>query len=234
MGLAKAAHERGVQIERNTEVVGIDVEHGRVAGVRTSRGRIATPTVVNAAGPWARAIGTMAGVDVPVDPIRRHIFIARPPDGLHWVPGSVPDSRVLVIDFETSFYFHREGANVLFGMGDRDEAPTFDTTVQWDFLERVTPVAARRLPSLSDAPIARAWAGLYEMTPDASPIIGASALDGFWVIAGFSGHGFQHAPAAGRVLADLMTGNDVAPLDLTPFAANRFTGSQPGGERYVV
>jgi sarcosine oxidase subunit beta len=140
----------------------------------------------------------------------------------------------MVIDFESTFYFHREGAGVLFGMGDPAEPPTFDLTVQWDFLERVTPVAARRLPALADAPIARAWAGLYEMTPDANPIIGAaSGVEGFFLLTGFSGHGFQHSPAAGRILADVIAGRDPE-FDLAPFALGRFAGAAVAGERNVV
>lgn len=232
MGFAKSAQAAGVTIVRETEVTGVLVESGRIAGVATSAGTIAAPVVVNAAGPHARAIGRMAGLDVPVDPYRRHIFIAQPPPTAgRW---HVPASRIMVIDFESTFYFHREGAGLLFGMGDPHETPTFDLTVQWDFLEQVTPVAARRLPALADAPIARAWAGLYEVTPDANPIIGAAReLPGFHLINGFSGHGFQHSPAAGRILADVITGRDPG-MDLAPFALERFADRRAGGERYVV
>lgn len=231
MGFAKAAQAKGVAIEKDTEVTGLRVEGGRIAAVETTRGAIATRTVVNAAGPHARAIGAMANVEVPVDPYRRHIFIAQRPTTGAW---AVPTSHIMVIDFDSTFYFHREGAGVLFGMGDPHESPTFDQTVQWDFLERVTPVAARRLPALADAPIAKAWAGLYEMTPDANPIIGeAPARPGLFTIAGFSGHGFQHSPAAGRILADVMTGRDPQ-FDLTPFAFERFGVSVESGERHVV
>jgi sarcosine oxidase subunit beta len=227
MGFAKAAQAGGATIERNTEVTGIDCDHGRVIGVDTNRGTIASPIVVNAAGPHARAIGHMAGVEVPVDPYRRHIFIAQAAAG-------VPASRIMVIDFESTFYFHREGAGVLFGMGDPDESSTFDTTVQWDFLPKVVDVAVRRLPALRDASISHAWAGLYEVTPDANPLIGAaSGADGLFLITGFSGHGFQHSPAAGRILADLIAGRDPA-FDLSPFAPDRFTRGTGGGERYVV
>ena len=232
MGFAKSAQAAGVTIVRETAVTGILVEGGRVAGVETTGGSIAAPVVGNAAGPHARAIGRMAGIDVPVDPYRRHIFIAQPPPGgASW---HVPASRIMVIDFESSFYFHREGAGLLFGMGDPFEAPAFDLSVQGDFLERVTPVAARRLPALADAPIARAWAGLYEVTPDANPIIGAARdLPGFFLITGFSGHGFQHSPAAGRILADVITGRNPG-MDLAPFALERFGARNAGGERYVV
>ena len=116
MGFAKAAQAAGATIERDTEVTGIRVTAGRVAAVETTRGTIETRTVVNAAGPHARRIGQMAGIDVPVDPYRRHIFIASAPGNQ---PQPWPSSRIMVIDFETTFYFHREGAGLLFGMGDR-------------------------------------------------------------------------------------------------------------------
>jgi len=235
MGFAKTAQSLGVSVERDVEVTGIGVHGGRVSAVETTRGPIATRAVVNAAGPYARGIGRMAGADVPVDPIRRHIFIAAPPAGARGAGADYPSSHIMVIDFETTFYFHREGAGLLFGMGERHETPTFDTTVQWDFLPQVIDVAVTRLPALADASIARAWAGLYEMSPDGNPILGpADGVDGLFLINGFSGHGFQHSPAAGRILADVIAGRDPH-FDLAPFAVRRFAQeSAAAGERYVV
>lgn len=237
-GFAKGALARGVEIVRETEVTGIRLERGHVAEVRTSRGSIATPIVVNAAGPWSKSIGRMLGVDVPVEPERRHIFIAQPPGGGSWDDpvhaGQVPSSKVLVIDFESTFYFHREGKGLLFGMGDSDETPGFDTTVRWDFLPKVIEVAIRRLPALADAAVSHAWAGLYEMTPDHNPIIGPSEdIEGFYCITGFSGHGFQHSPAAGRILADLISGRDPQ-FDHRPFQLSRFAARAISGEANVV
>jgi sarcosine oxidase, subunit beta len=232
MGFVKAAQAAGVEVARDTEVSGVRVERGRIAGVETTRGAIETRKVVNATGPHARQIGRMAGVDVPVEPYRRHIFIAAAPAGeAAW---RVPASRIMVIDFDTTFYFHREGAGLLFGMGDPDETPTFDTTVQWDFLPQVIDVAVQRLPALADASISHAWAGLYEVTPDANPIIGpAPGVDGLFLINGFSGHGFQHSPAAGRILADLIAERDPR-FDLAPFDLRRFAATGVAGERYFV
>jgi sarcosine oxidase subunit beta len=228
MGFAKAAQALGVEIERETEVTGIEVTSGRVDGVRTTRGDVSTRVVVNAAGPHARQIGRLAGADVPVDPYRRHIFIAQD------FTTQVPSNRIMVIDFHTTFYFHREGAGLLFGMGDPQEPAGFDTTVRWDFLPEVIDVAIRRLPALEDASISHAWAGLYEMSPDANPLIGpAPEVEGLFLINGFSGHGFQHSPAAGRILADLITGRDPC-VDLAPFSPNRFVAGKAQGEQYVV
>jgi sarcosine oxidase, subunit beta len=240
MGFAKSAQAAGVSIERDTEVTGIRVVADCVAAVETTRGTIETRMVVNAAGPHARQIGRLAGVDVPVDPYRRHIFIAafdRPASATpahDRAPARVPSSHIMVIDFDTTFYFHREGAGLLFGMGDPNETPTFDTTVQWDFLPQVIDVAVTRLPALADASISHAWAGLYEISPDGNPIVGpVPGVGGFFLINGFSGHGFQHSPAAGRILADVITGRDPK-FDLTPFRAERFVTGAVSGERYVV
>jgi sarcosine oxidase, subunit beta len=230
MGFAKGAQRRGAAIERDTEVTGIRLDHGRITAVETTRGVIETPVAVNAAGPYARQVGRMAGVEVPVEPYRRHIFIA----ALDGPAAVVPESKIMVIDFDTTFYFHREGAGLLFGMGDPDEAPTFETTVQWDFLPQVVDVAVKRLPALAGASISHAWAGLYEVTPDANPILGrVPEVEGLFLINGFSGHGFQHSPAAGRILADVIVGRDPE-FDLAPFDLNRFAVGAAAGEQYVV
>ena len=226
LGFAGAARAMGAEIRTDAAVTGIGTAGGRITRVETTRGNVATGVVVDAAGPWASDIGRMAGVAVPIEPLRRHIFVAEPPGSAGWLldgAPTAPASRIMVIDFETTFYFHREGANLLFGMGDPTERPGYDQEVDWDVLEMIAPVATRRLPVLADAPIAHAWAGLYEMSPDAMPILGpAGGLDGFHLIGGFSGHGFQHAPAAGRIVADLIAGRDPG-TDLSPFSFERFS-----------
>jgi sarcosine oxidase subunit beta len=201
-----------------------------VIAVQTTRGTIATPIVINAAGPFARSIGNMLGVDLPVFPCRRHIFITEPLEA-----ASLPASRIMVIDFDTTFYFHREGTGILFGMSDPDEPSSYNTTVSWEFLEKITGTAVKRLPALANTGIAHAWAGLYEMTPDAMPIIGpARAVEGFYVIAGFSGHGFQHSPAAGRALAEIIVSGAFDDFDTTPFSLERFSSGSLQCEANVV
>ena len=232
MGFAKAAQSLGVEICRETEVTAIKTESDRIVEVETNRGTISTRAVINAAGPHARNIGRMAGIDVPVLPYRRHIFITEP---IGEIKFAVPATRIMVIDFETTFYFHREGAGILFGMSDPDEPSSYDTTVSWEFLEKVTQMAVKRLPHLAKIGIAHAWAGLYEVTPDAMPIIGpARYLEGFFMITGFSGHGFQHSPAAGRILADIIVRGAPLDFDITPFEFDRFSRSATEREINVV
>ena len=238
MGFVRAAQLGGrLTVLRETEVTGIEVSSGRIAG-RDDLGR----TDCHARrGQRGRPVGGPGGGDgrrrLPIVPERRHIFIAQPAPGASWddaaYTGRTPSTRLMVIDFDTTFYFHREGAGLLFGMGDRSERPGFDTTVKWDFLPEVTETAVRRLPALADASVTHAWAGLYEMTPDHNPVIGGLGVDGFFAIAGFSGHGFQHAPAAGRLLADVMLGRDPG-MDLSPFAFARFADGRAAGEHNVV
>jgi len=231
MGFAKAAQAAGVEICRETAVTGIRTEAARVAAVETTRGTISVPTVVNAAGPYARDIGKMVGLKVPVFPYRRHIFITETLTPV----SSVPGSKIMVIDFETTFYFHREGAGILFGMSDPDEPSSYNLTVSWEFLEKLTRTALKRLPALAEAGIAHAWAGLYEMTPDAMPIIGAAPqVEGLFIVAGFSGHGFQHSPAAGRALAEIIVNGDARNLDMTPFSFDRFSRGAHESEANVV
>jgi sarcosine oxidase subunit beta len=238
MGFAEAAQAAGARVYRETEVTGIAAQAGRIAAVQTTRGMISTRAVVNAAGPWARSVGQMAGLDVPVFPYRRQIFITEPLGCSRSVGEAVgleaPASRIMVIDFETSFYFHREGAGILFGMADPDEPSSFNTTVSWELLEKLNAVAVRRLPALADAGIAHAWAGLYEMTADAMPIIGPAQIEGFFLIGGFSGHGFQHSPAAGRILAEIIAQGSANDFDIAPFSFERFSRASTEREANVV
>ena len=177
-----------------------------------------------------------------IEPLRRNIFLAEllrsMAGGERGGPGggpAAPDDRIMVIDFASSFYFHREvPRQLLFGMGDPDERPSFDSEVEWGILEKIGPVAAHRLLALPDlGVIMTAWGpGSARMTPDAMPIIGPAGLEGFHAIAGFSGHGFQHAPAAGRIVADVIAGRDPQ-FDLGPYRFDRFAGVA-AGEANVV
>lgn len=226
-GYAAAARRQGARIKEGVEVVGIDVASGRVQGVRTSDGDVATRMVFNCAGAWSASIGRMAGLEIPVLPYRRHIAVTGP------FP-AVPRSNPMTVDFRSSLYFHPEGDGVLIGMSDRDEPPSFDTDVNWEFLEKMFEQAALRAPALAGAGVKTAWAGLYETTPDHQAILGPiPELDGFWCAAGFSGHGFMQGPAAALLLTQLLLDHK-SEIDLSPFAFTRFGKGSLVKERNVI
>jgi sarcosine oxidase subunit beta len=171
----------------------------------------------------------MAGIDVPVVPLRRFIWTTDPFRG-------APSRFTLVIHFSTGFYFHREGDGVLFGMGNREEPPTFDLGVDQDFFENVVAeIAATRFPPLGDAGIRSAWAGSYETSPDANPILGrVPGLAGFILANGFSGHGFQHALGVGQLIAEEIIDGAATALDISAFSIERFEKGAPEAEFGVV
>jgi sarcosine oxidase, subunit beta len=219
-GFAKGATQRGAKIETETTVMAIKTAGNRVSAVVTNRGEIATRTVVNCAGPWAAQIGKMAGLDIPIEPVRRQFFTTDALAGL-------PRDHVFTIEFATSLYFHPEGAGLLVGMSNADEKPGDTYAIDEEFHLTMLERALYRLPLLEHARVARQMAGLYEVTPDAEPILAqARALPGFYIAAGFSGHGFQHSPATGKVMSELILDGaaktvDVSMLDLERFAEGR-------------
>lgn len=220
-GFASRARALGVEFLEESPVVAIDVESGRVRTVRTPRETFETPLLINAAGPWASQIGKLVGVDIPVRPLKRHIWISEPFDD---IPGPTP----MVIDFHTGFYFRKELQSVLWSGGDMLERWSYDTEVEWDRLEESIEKAVRRVPVLSKARLLRGWAGLREVTPDHLPIIGGvPGVDGLICANGFSGHGFMHAPATGRLVAELVLDGHSF-LDLDPLRYERFAEGVAG------
>lgn len=226
-GFARAAKAAGVDIRLGEAVTGILVEGGRVHGVRTARGDIATPHVVNAAGPFARHIGQLAGIDVPVTPYRRSIYVTDAFDGL-------PDDMPMTLDLDTTSYLRREGRSILMGMSDPNEPASENTQTDAASLETLIGTLLSWVPRLERAAVMRGWAGLYEVSPDDSAIIGpVQERPGFYCANGFSGHGFMHAPAAGRVIAELIAGHPPF-VDITPFRLERFKDRQKTRESFVI
>ncbi|MFG2937517.1 NAD(P)/FAD-dependent oxidoreductase [Streptomyces sp. NPDC048282] len=226
-GYAAAARAHGARVLRHTEVTGIERDGPYVTAVQTTLGRIATDTVVCAAGPWSRAVGAMAGVDLPVQPLRRQIAVTEP------VPG-LPPTLPMTIDFSSSLYFHAEGPGLLLGMSDPDERPGFATDAHDRWIPRLYETMRRRAPALLDLRRTGGWAGLYENTPDHNALIGeAPSVSRFLYATGFSGHGFLQGPAVGEVIRDLYLGR--APfLDVRPLSAGRFAADAPRPESNLV
>lgn len=225
-GYASAARRLGARILEGTDVLSIRVRAGRIAGVETNGGMISSPIVVDCAGAWSASLTEPLGVDLPVAPYRRHVFVSEA------TPAVTPDTP-MTVDVATSFYFHPEAGGALFGIGDADEQPTFDLGVDWSVLERVEGVARRRVPELLNAGIRTAWAGLYEVTPDHNPFLGALPdPSGLWCACGFSGHGFQQAPAVGLALSQMITGAPVA-VDLSAFSPTRDLAASLPEENFI-
>jgi sarcosine oxidase subunit beta len=215
-GYATLARRAGADLRLGTEAVAIDTDGDAVTAVRTVEGSIATPAVVNAAGPWAGTIAATAGIQLPLEPIPRMVVTTGPFSG-------APTRRTLVIDAATTYYFHKEGDGVLTGMGGRDERPSFATNVDLRFIEEeLLPTAMRVFPPIEHAGLARMWAGLYEMTPDRHPIIGESPVRGLFLANGFSGHGFQHAPVVGKLVAELIVEGEARTVDISSLGLDRF------------
>jgi sarcosine oxidase subunit beta len=227
MGFVNASRRLGVIFEERREVTGIKIEGGRIQGVETTKGDLSSPVVVNVAGAWGGKVAGMGGCEIPVRPYRRQVFVTKAFDA---IPKPVP----MIIDMDVSFYFRGEEPGIMLGMGDPDEPSSFNTHVDWNFLEKVIEAAVHRAPLLERAAILRGWGGLYAVTPDQNPIIGAvPETEGFFCAVGFSGHGFQQGPAVGRILSDLVCDGKTR-FDLKPFSFDRFNGREKQGERWVV
>jgi sarcosine oxidase subunit beta len=208
------ARESGATIRQSCAATGIVVRDGRIAGVETADGVVGTDTVICCAGMWSREVGAFAGVPLPVDGEARSMWFT-PEDG--GLPARLP----LTIDFATGFYFHREGPGLAFGGRSRA-------------LEDVAEAAARRLPVLTELPVQSSWWGWYDVSPDWNALVGESPdVSRFLYATGFSGHGFQQAPAVGEHLAELVVGRTPT-LDLSPFSAERFAAGAERPEIFVV
>lgn len=222
MGFMLNARERGVRLWLDTNVTAINVENDQLVGVETSRGPVATRTVVNAAGAWAAEVAGMAGAPLPVEPLRRQLV---PTEAFDQLPHRFP----MVIDMSTGFHFRREGKGILLAWNDPNGSPGFKTDFEPSFVEKILTRAASRVPCLIDAEVnpRRAWAGLYEMTPDHHAIIGpAPNVKGLFFVNGFSGHGVMHSPASGRITADLILTGSSGLLDTSQLSVQRFATGQ--------
>ena len=214
-GYISAASKLNGKSFNNVEVTGIKVESGRVTGVETNKGFIATPLVINAAGPWAGLVGELVGVQIPITSLRRQMFTTTP---LSEIPADMP----FVIDFAQSLYFHREGDGLLIGMSNQNEKHGFDQNVDEEFELVNLEAGIARLPLVEKAGMVSHWAGLYEVTPDAHPFYGKTPIEGFLAVGGFSGHGFMHGPISGKLMTELILDGEFKTLDVSMLDLARF------------
>lgn len=221
-GFMASASEHGAELWKNTEVNGIVCDDQGISGVETARGLVSTRKVVNCAGAWAANIAKMVGIDLPVEPLRRMLVPTEPFD-------QFPHTAPMIIDMSTGFHFRPEGLGFLLAWNDPEQTPGYKTDFDPAFVEKILTRAADRVPIFENLAVnpKRAWAGLYEMTPDHHPILGPlSEVSGFFLANGFSGHGVMHAPATGKILSDLVLEGktdliDASLLNLARFAEGR-------------
>jgi sarcosine oxidase subunit beta len=217
-GFLLRAAAQGAELIRGAEVTAIERDARGVCAVHTSQGSIATRIVVNCAGAWARGVARMAGIDLPVEPLRRMLVPTEPFD-------RIAHSAPMTIDMSSGFHFRPEGLGFLMAWNDPEETAGFKTQVDRAFVEKILTRAVSRVPVFAEASVnpSRAWAGLYEMTPDHHPVLGpVAAVPGFYLANGFSGHGVMHSPATGKVLADLILDGASGLVDALVLALERF------------
>jgi sarcosine oxidase subunit beta len=214
-GFATGARRAGVKIYEGAEVIGILSEKGKVKSVKVGEEVISTSTVVNAGGPYAASISKTVGIKIPVKPLRRQIFITAP---FHLSDRPIP----LTIDFHRGWYFRKEVDGLLLS-GPLDLEPSFNINIDYEAMAETSENAMYRVPVLEKARIARGWAGLYEISPDHHAILGrVPEVEGFILANGFSGHGFQHSPAVGKVIAELIVDGKAHTIDISSLSIERF------------
>lgn len=214
-GYEKLARQLGVTIRSGEPVTDVGIKGNRVKSITVGDEEIDVGIVINCTGPYAAGIGAMVGLDIPVQPFRRQICKTAP---LDWLPHDLP----MIVDVKSGLYMHRESGGILMGWGDPDVDVGFDMSNDPDYTDEIIMRALDRMPRLEVAEITHSWGGLYEVTPDYNAIVGpAEALAGFWNCTGFSGHGFMHAPAMGRLMAEWIVDGQPS-IDLSALALERF------------
>jgi sarcosine oxidase subunit beta len=217
-GFTLRAVDQGAQLFRDAAVTAVHRDSHGVSAVHTAQTKIQTRIVVNAAGAWSAQIAKMAGLDLPVEPLRRMLVPTEPFEKIsHGAP--------MTIDLSTGFHFRPEGLGLLMAWADPAEKPSFNTNFDRAFVEKVLTLGVSRLPVLEEVAVnpSRAWAGLYEMTPDHHPILGAApGIPGLFLASGFSGHGVMHSPATGKIMADLILKGATDLIEAKLLDYNRF------------
>jgi sarcosine oxidase subunit beta len=226
-GYEHAARKLGVEFAFEAEVTGISINKEKVTGVETVKGKISSPVVINCAGPHAKLIAQMVDTILPVEPIRRQVVTT---GELDFVKPYFP----MVVDVKSGLYFHKESKGMLLGWADKSVKSSFDISIDPDYTDAILEKALHRIPQLEEAEIANQWAGLYETTPDHHAIIGwEPTVEGMFHVTGFSGHGFMHAPAAGLVASEVLTGKQPS-VDISALSPQRFAAGVLVEETNVI
>jgi sarcosine oxidase subunit beta len=225
---AQRAEALGARIFEGSPVTGITVAGGAIAEVRTLRGAIETPIVVDAAGPWASEVAALAGIALPAEPVCRQVFRTAP-------FANVDPRAPLTIDVRSNLWFRPHEGGFWWGKSDEDEPPGLVKHLDPNWARHTADLALDRMPPFAGARIVGGWSGFYMMTPDGHALIGGfPQLRGFYCATGFSGHGFQHSPATGLLMSEIILDGHATTLDIHALRPTRFAEGEPIVERYVV
>jgi sarcosine oxidase, subunit beta len=233
IGFMTCAIDHGATLWKNASVTGIKRNPGRQSAsfeIATTRDTVSTGAIVNCAGAWAASIAQMVEIDLPVEPLRRMLVPTEPFD-------QFPRTAPMIVDMSTGFHFRPESRGFLLAWNDPDETAGYKTDFDPSFIERILIHAADRVPVFENVAVnpKRAWAGLYEMTPDHHPILGESPeVPGFFFANGFSGHGVMHSPATGKILSDLILTGKTDLIDASLLNFSRFAGGRMIHETAVL
>ena len=230
VGFMSRAAGRGATLWRGTEVTGIDVANGVVNGVQTTKGPVATRVVVTAAGVWSPALAQSAAAQLPIQPLRRMLVPTEPFPGL-------PDRLPMMIDMTNGWHFRQEGIGLILAWADPEETPGFKPDFDPAFIEKILTRAAERVPCFAELAVnpRRAWACMYDMSPDHHSILGpAPEVGGLYFANGFSGHGVMHSPATGRIVSDLILHGDTGVIDAEVLNVERFAQGRAIEETAVL
>ncbi len=226
---AAAARRLGASIATNTPALSVEVSGGRAAAVLTPQGRVAAPLVVVAAGPWSKGILSKLGIEVPLETIRHQVFVLRRPEPLaqdHPIIGDVVNGMSARPDV---------GGLTLVGAGEDEQGDPegYDQGVDVEVFRGIAERLERRMPGMSQARFRGGWSGLFTVTPDWHPILDkAEHVDGLYVAAGFSGHGFKLAPMVGVAMAELAADGRAATIDISQLGIDRFSSGRLLRSRY--
>jgi len=226
-GYDQAARRLGIELAHSTELTGIKMAGNKITNVKTNHGDISTPLVINCAGPQAKLIAAMVGAKLKVAPIRRQIVTT---GELSFIKPYFP----MVVDVRSGLYCHKESKGMLLGWADKAVEESFDISIDPDYTDVILEKALDLMPQLEEAEVANQWAGLYETTPDHRAIIGwEPSVEGMFHVVGFSGHGFMHAPAAGLVSSEIITGKAPS-IDISSLSPERFAAGIEAKETNVI
>ena len=219
--LAEGAMKHGVHVHQRTEVTGLQMDGDRVVGVETNRGRISAGTVVSAVGGHVTTIASMAGVRMPIRTHPLQAFVTN-----HYERTFEP----IVASIDLGFYVSQTARGEMLGGAHIDPQPSYSYRSGHHFISSIAKRITTLLPWMRDLRVLRQWTGVCDMSPDYSPIMGLTAVDGFLVTTGWGTWGFKAIPAGGEAMAELIATGTVPEL-IAPFSLDRFAKDRTLADR---